>query len=186
MVQSLWGEWRAEDPTLLTACLQLPGAGLNSPPLAVTLSTPASACCSGLLSVPDELLNILEPPGGQGCPSLAERWQSLCVPPSAVHACAHTPGLLWLHTTSQGACLVHLSSPNPSTHRKSPRQFRLRRAATLSAPDLCPQLNSVNLLCDFGQVPFPVSLGTMRSLRTLTLSEQECSYEQSLLEALPV
>lgn len=68
----------SEDPGMRTSYLQLPGAGLHPLPQAMTFPTSPSDRCFGLRSVPDKLLKILTPAGGQGCGSLAEKWH--CYP----------------------------------------------------------------------------------------------------------
>lgn len=133
---------------MLTSYLRLSGNGLNSLPLAVTFPTLPSAHCSGLCSVPDELLKILTPAGGQGGCS---PWLRGGVAPSLCPHHAH----LARHPPPRGLpCLPWHPSPKHLIHRKSPRGLRLRRGATPSASDLNPQPNyDNNLLCDFGQAP---------------------------------
>lgn len=118
---------------MLTSYLRLSGNGLNSLPLAVTFPTLPSARCSGLCSVPDELLKILTPAGGQGGCS---PWLRGGVAPSLCPHHAH----LARHPPPRGLpCLLWHPSPKHLIHRKSPRGLRLRRGATPSASDLNPQ-----------------------------------------------
>lgn len=143
---------------MLTSYLQLSGTGLNSLPLAVTFPTLPSASCSRLRSVPDELLKILTPAGGQGCSPWLRGGVAPSLCPHHAHAGQHHPpgGL---------PCLPWRPSSKHPFHRKSPRGLRLRRGATPSASDLNPQPNyDNNLLCEFGQVPFLLSLWTMSGL----------------------
>ena len=143
-------------PGMLTSCLHLSSAGLNSALLAVPLPTPSSAHSS----VPDEL-KMFKPAGGQGCHSLAERW--------------HSPGVspLWstrVHTTpAWGPCLLprvslipcRLSIPATGNLQRD----RLKWGDTPSASGSNPQPScGDNLLWDSGQVPFPLSLWTMGGL----------------------
>ena len=102
-------------PGMLTSCLHLSSAGLNSALLAVPLPTPSSAHSS----VPDEL-KMFKPAGGQGCHSLAERWHSPGVSPlwsTRVHT-----HLLGVHAFFPGrpVGLPHPLSPEHPSHRKSP------------------------------------------------------------------
>lgn len=92
----------SEDLGMLTSYLQLSGAGLNSLPLAVTFPTSPSDGCVGLHSVPDKLLKILTPAGGQSCGSLAREGALL-----PLH-CEHMP-------TQLIPCLVYLVTPHAST-----------------------------------------------------------------------
>ena len=138
-------------PGMLTSCLHLSSAGLNSALLAVPLPTPSSAHSS----VPDEL-KMFKPAGGQGCHSLAERW--------------HSPGVSPLWSTrvpsSQGGPWVSLIPCRLSIPATGNLQGdRLKWGDTPSASGSNPQPScGDNLLWDSGQVPFPLSLWTMGRL----------------------
>ena len=146
---------------MLTSCVQVSNAGLNSAPLAVTLPTPSSAHCS----VPNELLKLLKTAGGQGLRSLAVSWHSPGVPPSPSTR-AHTMPARAPHSPPREAC-GSPSSPHKPVHPRHRKSLgdRLKCGATPSASDPNPQPScGNNLLCDFGQVPFPLSLWTIGGL----------------------
>lgn len=120
----------SEDLGMLTSYLQLPGAGLNSLPLAVTFPTSPSDRRSGLRSVPDKLLKILTPAGGQRCSSLAEKWHCY---PSTENTCplSSPPVLSTLSPLTQAPPAQKISKGSDAKKGSKTRSIRPASSAQM-------------------------------------------------------